>query len=177
MGAQQNMLKAKLSVKFYIIASFLLGVVLLGWYGVIFLNTNEILVDDLPMDADTKLIFTVLMSAIVLSWTLSLLTVIRQMLLGYAFFLDENGIHATATVVVIFAFILVVPVRRIPYEAIQQIGDENGILTVHIDKSKIQALPVLKPLVRKEYHFFSGFTKEKTESIKGMLSRFRVGEE
>jgi len=94
------------------------------------------------------------------------------MLLGYAFRIDENGIHDTATAIMILAFIFVVPIRRIPYNAIQQISEENGILTIRIDKSKIQVVPFLKPFVRKEYHFFSGFTKEKVENIKETLNDF-----
>ena len=171
------MLKAKLSVRFYIVSCLLWGVVLFGWYGVFFLNTNEIQLDNAPMDAGTKLLFTVLMSGIVLSWTLSGLAVIRQMFMGCAFYMDENGIHHTATAAVFLAFIFVVPIQQIPYEAIQRVSEENGILTVQIDKSKIQANPILRFFARKEYHFFSGLTKEKTENVKAVMNRFRVGDE
>ena len=103
------MLKAKLSLKFYIVACFLVGAVVLGWYGIYFLNANEILMEDnSPMDSGTKLIFTILMSVIVLSWSFSLVTVIRQMILGSAFRIDENGIHNTSTVIMVFAFIFVI---------------------------------------------------------------------
>ena len=139
---------------------------------VIHLTCFEEMEDNTPMDAGTKSLFTVLMSMVAISWTASLLTLIRQMLLGYAFRIDENGIHDTATAIMILAFIFVVPIRRIPYNAIQQISEENGILTIRIDKSKIQVVPFLKPFVRKEYHFFSGFTKEKVENIKETLNDF-----
>ena len=165
------MLKAKLSIKFYVVTCILLGLVIFCWYGIYFLNANEILLEDgTPMDSQTKLIFSVIMSIIVSSWTLSLLTVIRQMFLGCAFYIDENGIHSTATAILILAFIFVVPVKRIPYEAIEQITEENGILSIKIDKSKIQTIAILKPFVRKEYHFFSGFTKEKTQNIKEIIT-------
>ena len=166
-------MKARLNLKFYIISIVMLCLVVFVWYGIYFLNSNEILMEDnTPMDAGTKSLFTVLMSMIAISWTASLLTLIRQMLLGFAFRIAENGIHDTATAIMILAFIFVVPIRRIPYNAIQQISEENGILTIRIDKSKIQVVPFLKPFVRKEYHFFSGFTKEKVENIKETLNDF-----
>ena len=55
------MFKAKLNFKFYIVALVLLGVVLLGWYGIYFLQTQEILMENgEPMEATTKVVFTVL---------------------------------------------------------------------------------------------------------------------
>ena len=97
------MLKAKFSIKFYIVAILLLAMVIFGWYGIYFLNANEILTEDnTAMDSDYKLIFTVLFSLIVSTWSLSLVTVIRQMILGCAFRIDEKGIHDTATGIVIF---------------------------------------------------------------------------
>lgn len=167
------MIQAKLSLKFYLIACLLLGLVVFGWYGVLFLNANEILMEDnTPMDAGTKTIFTVLLSLVLTSWSISMFTVIRQILLGAAFTMDENGIYDTATVTVFLAFIFVTPVKQIPYEAVQSISHENNILTITIDKSKIKALSILKPLVRKKYHFFSGFTTEKDKTIEEALHEF-----
>ena len=166
-------LKAKLNPKFYIITVLLFCIVVFGWYGIYILNANEILIEDSsPMDSGTKMILTVFMSVIVLSWSVSLLTLIRQIIIGHAFYMDEEGIHTTATAIMVLAFIFVVPVKRIPYEAIQQISKEKEILTIRIDKSKIQVIPILKPFVRKEYHFFPGFTKEKAENIKEILNGF-----
>ena len=166
-------MKARLNLKFYIISIVMLCLVVFVWYGIYFLNSNEILMEDnTPMDAGTKSLFTILMSVVAISCIASLLTLIRQIVLGYAFRVDEDGIHSTATAIVILAFIFVVPIKRIPYSAIQQFSEENGILTIRIDKSKIQVVPFLRPFVRKEYHFFSGFTKEKVENIKETLNDF-----
>ena len=129
------MLNAKLSLKFYIVACLLLFMVIFGFYGIYFLNANEILLENnTPMDPDSKLILTIFMSVIVLSWTLSMLTVIRQIILGSAFRIDANGIHSTATATIVLAFIFVVPVKQIPYEAILEVSEENGILTVTASK-------------------------------------------
>lgn len=165
-------LKAKLNSKYYIISFLLLGLVVFAWYGLYFLNANDILMEDTPMDAETKMLFTVLLGLVGASWTLSLVTLIRQMLVGAAFRVDRDGIHTTATLFMLFAFIFVVPVKTIPYDAIRKVSEENGILSVSLDKSKIKVSPILRPLVRKEYHFFLGFTKEKPEDIKRALDRF-----
>ena len=167
------MMKARLTIKFYIISIVMFCLVAFAWYGIYFLNSNEILMEDnAPMDTGTKSLFTVLMSIVAISWTASLLTLIRQMLLGQAFRIDEDGIHNTVTAIIILAFVFVVPIKRIPYNAIQQLSEENGILTVRMDKAKIQAAPILKLFAQKDYHFFSGFTKEKTENIKATLNDF-----
>ena len=86
--------RAKPNLKFYIISMLLLGVVAFGWYGVYFLNANEILMENnSPMDSQTKMLFTMAIGAVVLSWTFSFFTLIRQVLFGCAFVIDENGIH------------------------------------------------------------------------------------
>lgn len=165
--------KAKLNAKFYIVSALLLGIVVLGWYGIYFLNANEILMEDnIPMDDTTKLFFSVVMCAVVLSWTFSLLALVRQIILGQAFSLDYEGIHHTSTAINVLAFIFVVPVKNIPYNAIEKFCEENGTLTLFIDKKKIDAFMIFRPLVRKRYHLFSGFTAENRERIKSELSRY-----
>ena len=59
------------------------------------------------------------------------------MLFGYAFVIDENGIHNTATAINVLAFIFVVPIRTIPFSAIEGFSEDNGVFTLEIDKTKI----------------------------------------
>lgn len=165
--------KSRLNLKFYIVSVLLLCVVVFIWYGIYFLNTNEIRMEDnSPMDSATKALFTVLMSLVGFSWTMSLFALIRQIIAGNAFCMDKDGIHTTATAVMVLAFIFVIPIKTIPYDAIIQVSEDNGILSVKLDKSKIAVLPILRMFVRKEYHFFSGFTKENPSEIKQMLNQF-----
>ena len=113
------MFKAKLNFKFYLVALVFLGIVVLGWYGIYFLQTKEILMENgEPMEATTKIVFTVLGTLIVLSWTFSFLMVLIQAIRGYGFYMDEDGIHNTATVLVFLSFVFVVPIKEIPYSAI-----------------------------------------------------------
>lgn len=164
--------KAKLNLKFYIVSILLLGIVALGWYGVYFLNANEILMEDnTPMDSQTKMLFIIAIGAVVLSWTFSFFTLIRQMLFGYAFMIDENGIHNTATAIMVLAFIFVVPIRTIPFSAIEKVSEDDENLTLHIDKAKIDIIPFLRVFARKRYHLFSGFTVEKRDIVKAELEK------
>lgn len=42
---------------------------------------------------------------------------------------------------------------------------------MHIDKSKIDAISILRIFARKKYHLFSGFTVEKQDVIKSKLEK------
>ena len=128
--------------------------------------------DNRAMDSGIKALFTVLTRLVGFSWTMSLFTLVRQIFAGFAFCMDNDGIHTTATAVMVLAFIFVVPVKTIPYDAIVKVYEDNGILSIKLDKSKIAISPILRMFVRKEYHFFSGFTKENSSEIKQMLNQF-----
>lgn len=165
--------KAKLNLKFYIVSLLLLGIVLLGWYGLYFLNTNKILMEDnTPMNDQTKILFTIIISAVVLSWTFSLFVLIRQAIFGYAFVVDENGIHTTATAINVLAFIFVIPIRTIPFSAVEKMSEDNGVLTLYIDKTKIDINPILRTFARKRYRLFSGFTVEKQNVVKAEIEKY-----
>lgn len=165
--------KAKLNFKFYVVSILLLSIVALGWYSVYFLNANEILMEDnTPMDNQTKMLFTITIIVFVLSWTLSFFTLIRQAIFGYAFMIDEDGVHTTATAINVLAFIFVVPIRIIPFCAIEKVSEENGILTLHIDRTKIDVNPAFRIFARKRYRLFFGFTVEKQDIIKTELRKY-----
>jgi len=165
--------ESRLNLKLYIVSVLLLIFVIFGWYGTYFLNANEILMEDnTPMTDSTKIIFTVLLCIILLSGSISLLTLIKQIIMGYGFKIDQNGIHNTATAFMVFSLIFVIPVKNIPFSAIRKISTEDDVLTLYIDKSKIDVLPFLRLFVSKKYRLFSGFIKEKPDEIKDTLRRF-----
>lgn len=120
---------AKLNARYYICTLLLAGMSVFGWYAIYFLNANTILMEDgAPMSADVKMIFTVCLSVAVASWTLSFLVLLRQMIAGHAFVLDQNGIHSTVTAVFVLAFICIVPVKEIPYSAIESKEETDGLI-------------------------------------------------
>lgn len=165
--------KPGLNLKFYIVSIILLGFSAFGWYSTYFLNANEILMEDnTPMTRETKIFFTVLLCLILFTWTFSAISVIVQAMRGYGFCMDENGIHNTVTAMLILSVILVIPVKNIPYSAIEKITKEEDVITLHLDKSKIKVSPFLRPFISKKYRLFSGFTKEKQAEAEEHLRRF-----
>lgn len=163
--------KSKLNFKFYILTLLMLGAVFIGVYGVYFLNANQIMMDDAPMDRQTKMIYSAVISLVTLSWIFSLITLIRQAFGRCAFIIDEDGIHFGVTALVFLAFVFIVPIKNIPFSAIESISTENGALTLHIDKSRIEMNSILKKLVSKDY-IISGFAKEKMDVIKAELEKY-----
>ena len=161
--------KAKLNLKFYIVSFFLLCFILIGWYGVYVGVTQEILLEECT---PSPILIEILLAVVVCSWTFSLLTMIRQIISGCAFIMDENGISQTATATIIFAFILVMPVREIPYSAIRKVSKNEKGLTLILDKSQIKTFPLAKPFLCKKYHLFVGFTSQKPEEIQLQLEYF-----
>jgi len=162
--------KASLNLRFYICTILLLGITVFGWYALWFLNANEILMEDnTPMDLETKRIFTIIMGIVILSWTASLFVLVRQIFLNKAFWLDGEGIHQTLTAVNILAFIFIVPIKTIPFSAINKIYEENGILTAEIDKAQLDMPFLYRLLTGKKYHFFKGFTTVNQDEIKDKI--------
>ena len=162
--------RAKLNIRFYLFTAFFAGLTAIGWYGIYFLNTNTIRMEDnTPMSDDMKLVFTVLLSVVVLSWTISVFVFLRQMFFKQAFYMDKNGIQNTVTGVRIFAFILYVPIKEIPYAAIRNIKEDNGKIIAEIDKSQINTFWIFRPFVRKEYTFCNGFTNAAPKDIQTFL--------
>ena len=173
-------MKAHLNGKFYFTVLLLCGMIAFVAYGIYFVNHEVILMEDgTPMGTGTKWMMSVLFGIVLLSWCLSLLTLVRQMLLGQAFVLDAQGVHGTASALLIFTLLLVVPVRSIPFAAVTRITKQNAMLTLHLDKSKLDVFPLFRPFVRKEYRLFMGFTKESPREIREGLEEMlaRSGQE
>ena len=163
--------QAKCSKKFYVLFAIFAVVTLLLTFALIRTGKMEILLEDgTPMGAGAKLLLTTLLFAVIFTWLVSLLTLIK--LGGTAFIIDKDGIHATVSGGILFAFILFVPVRRIPFDAILSLSEENGILSAKLDKSKLETPAIFRPFLRSEYHFLSGFTTAKVGQIREAIARF-----
>lgn len=163
---------AKLNSKFYIITALLGIFTFLMWNWVYSINTNEILMaDDSPMTAEYKLLFTIGLCLVAVSWTMSLISLIRQCILGYAYTADENGIYNTLTVKVIFALIFIIPVKQIPGCAISKIIDSDTDTFAILNKSKIVVFRPFRFLASKRYYFFKGFTKTNPQEAVALLKK------
>ncbi len=165
------MFSSKLNTKFYIVSILLCVFTALCWCMVYSFFSGEILVDNKQPFNEEKWFFIAL-CIVLISWTISAFSLLRQIISGYAFCMDENGIHSTSTAIIIFSLVFVIPVRTIPYSAIERIEKEKGAFTLILRKSEIDVFPPFRLFMSKRYHLFYGFTVEKHERVKEELNRF-----
>ncbi len=166
-----NVFSSKLNTKFYIISILLCVFTALCWCMVYSFFSSEILIENKTPSNEEKCFF-ILLCIVLISWTISSFSLLRQIISGYAFCMDENGIHSTSTAIIIFSLVFVIPVRTIPYSSIERIEEEKGALTLILKKSEIDVFPPFRLFMPKRYHLFYGFTMEKHEIIKKELNRF-----
>ena len=151
----------------------MLGMVVFVAYGAYFMCVNQVTGENgLPLSNGERTFFVVAISIIGLSWLISFITMLRQAVMGCAFEIDAQGIRKTASTMTFLAFVFVVPIRTIPYNAIKSVSDKGGMLTLSIDKAKLDVSPLLRAFIRSEYSFFRGFTTANTEDIKYALDRY-----
>lgn len=164
------MMEVKLNKKYYIVTVLMAALVIFVWYGIYFLNTNQVMIEDDPMTDNEKITFTTMFTVVALTWTMSFIIMVRQVFLGYAFSMDTDGIHNTLNGIILFAFIFVIPVRRIPFSAITDISKRDGHLVVSVDKSQVAVLPIFRPFIRREYHFCQGFCQADMTAVETFLN-------
>ena len=134
--------------------------------------SGEILIENKPPSNEEKWFFIIVLCIVLTSWTMSAFSLLRHIISGYAFCMDENGIHSTSTAIIIFSLVFVIPVRTIPYSAIERIEKEKEALTLILKKSEIDVFPPFRLFMAKRYRLFYGFTVEKHERVKAELNRF-----
>ncbi len=123
-------------------------------------NANENLMDDnIPMTPGTKLLFTFALCIIFLSAASSLVVLIRQIILGYAYKIDSEGIHNKLNATILFALVIIIAVKFIPKAAIKSIEKSDSAITIKIDKTKVNTFPLLKPIIRSEITLSKKFLK------------------
>lgn len=163
----------KLKPVFYILCILLCALVVFGWYAIYFLNTNVIMMEDVPMSSDMRTIMTVLLSVIVGTWTFSLVTAVTQAVRGYAYSLDETGICNTLMGIMIFSLIIVIPIKCIPYTAIAEFTTKDGEPVAKVRRKEVVVPFILRPFVRGEYFFLYRLSRTDFDELKGHISRHR----
>lgn len=161
------MVHAKLRPLYYIAMLFLAAAVaLLGSFLPYWLTNDILLEDNTPMPAEQKTLITLVFVIVLLSWTVSLIVMIMQIVRGSLFTADASGITHTLQAMVLFALIIVIPIRKIPREAIESLEEKDGHLQARLDKSKVDVCPLWRPFVQKTYHFGYRFAKTDPASLR-----------
>jgi len=90
-----------------------------------------------------------------------------------AFTVDHEGIHDTFISVTIFAFILILPVKLIPWNAVKEIKNDDGDLSLEINRKEVVASPVAKIILGIfGYNFCRSSIKDLEESEKKIVMNY-----
>ncbi len=180
----------KLNKKILLFFFLLLFSASLGWFYVFKMITGDIGIGDEGeiMSLFEKSLFISALAIVLLSWTFSLITIIRIMIRRYAFKADINGLHNIATLRVFFALIFVVPVKFVPYSAIKNKAEVHfssawervtGIKTkgkkrtaLILNKKSIKMPRFMRFFVKNSFLLFDGYTIEKQGEIIEKLNSY-----
>ncbi len=141
-----------------------------------------ILKGDVVDESGAVVKFDLLMVPIALVLLTYLVTVANMVRLyiinkGCGLVITENGIENTVAVINIFAFVIALPVRLIPWEAIKYYDNEGNHLYVRVKTKEIKAGFLARLIISVlGYSFCHGFIKPdvKAEDIEKYKYRFSL---
>ncbi len=140
----------KLNIR-YLICFLLLAAVLALLGKVAFmLLTEQVSFGDEAADPTLSRLFGALLALPAFSYFYSFYIMLVQYIKhkGNAFALTENGIEDTVTFLMFLSLIFVLPVGRIPWEAVKSIDYSNGHYTAKIDATAVEAGKLAKLILR-----------------------------
>ena len=171
----EMMKEYKLNTRFLICLVLLLGVAALAVKVIYMMLTGQVRDENgQVLTGGIEKLLPVLIALVISTYVFSAVIMLRQYIRfsGSAFELTDDGIENTMTCINLFAVILVLPVRCIPWEAVKRVRREADHYVAEIDTSQLKVNFLSKLILKSSgYHFCNKFTKENvTESE---LSRFR----
>ncbi len=90
-----------------------------------------------------------------------------------AFTVDREGIHDTFISVTIFAFIIILPVKLIPWNAVKELKNDDGDLTLEINRKEVVASPVAKIILGIfGYNFCRSSVKDLDENEQNIVMNY-----
>jgi len=154
----------KLNAKFAICLAAIIVVILLAIRCIYMFFTGQI-IDEKGESCGKVLdtVFGLLFSIIASSYIYSAITMLRQYIFhsGNAFELTERGIENTMVSINILAFIFVMPVKCIPWDAVKSVSPDGSGYDASVNIKKVKANFLAKLVLLTGYGFCNKFTKEK----------------
>ncbi len=137
---------------------FLAAVIALGVKVIVMLLAGEVAMEDGPMDPTYARVLAIVSALVLLTWLISVLTMLRQLIFyrGTELTLTHEGIEHTTVTVVILAFVLVLPIKFIPWEAVTYYGKKDGHPYVKVDTGRVKASFVAKAILKASGYAFCG---------------------
>ena len=167
------MIKQKLNSSFYVYIVFL-AICLITFPGTIFGILTDTVVPENgeAFNIRGKILLVSCGTLITLFSAISIITAIRQVIIGHAFIIDGEGIHSTLSVFGSKTIAVLLPIKKIPYDAIESAYMDGSNVTLILDKEKIEVNSLIKPFVRKKYKFVYQFAKYDEKSLRELFNRY-----
>ncbi len=102
----------------------------------------------------------------------SVFVLLRQIIKfnNIAFTVDREGIHDTFVSIILFSFIIILPVKLIPWNAVKEIKKDDDKLSLEINRKEVVASPVAKIILGIfGYDFCKSAIKELDENEKNII--------
>lgn len=158
------MFTKKWNAKFYFAAAFLGGILALIGYAASLIGTGRVADENGEALAPVwNTVFYIVITIIGTTYFITFLALILQFIRfkSAAFTLDSDGIHNTLCIVMLFAFVLVVPVKFIPWSAVKSLDTDDEVVSVRLNTAQVQASRLGKLILAvRGYSFCYTFTKE-----------------
>ena len=142
----------------------LFGVVLLLMTRVIYMIITDQVVDEngQPLPRILEWILCGMFALVGSTYAVTFITLVKQVVAhqNVAFTVDRTGIHNTLVFVYLFAFVIVVPVKLIPWSAVHYVDRKDDGIYIRVKRKQVTASGIGRLIIGiLGYHFCYSFTK------------------
>ena len=150
---------------------------LMSAYAVFLLLTNQIADENgAPLHPVIVALFCFMICLVCSTYLPTFIALVKQVFVhkNTAFRIDEDGIHNTVVFVYLFAFVIVSPVKFIPWSAVRYIDDEEkDAVYIRVKKKQVSASFIGKLILGIfGYHFLYSFTARLSPQEKSVISSY-----
>ena len=158
-------MKYKAAWRYYFFLILFSSVALLGAKVIFMLLNGEIMYEDEPMHKSVAILISIPLCVVLSNYVITSYTLLRQLIKfeKSVVTITPEGIENTLVFLNLFAFIFVLPVKLIPWEAVKYFDEENTYIRVNTKLVKAGWFAKLLLLVL-GYQFCYSFIKPNVKS-------------
>ena len=154
----------KLGWRYWFFLILFSGVLLIGGKAVFMLFAGQVTMEDGTIDLLFNRVMAVALSVVLLTYLITVINLVKFLVLhrGCGLSITYQGIENTAVFINVLAFVLVLPVKLIPWEAVTYVDDEAAYIRVN---TKFIQAGFLAKLILKifGFNFCHSFVKPKVK--------------
>lgn len=161
--------------RYYFFLTFFIGVVLLGMRVIFMLLAGRISDENGQLTKTISYGLAIMIGIVLSTHVLTVFNLLKQIILhkGSVVTLSDYGIENTVVFINLFAFMIVVPVKIIPWEAVTYY-DEDYNPYIRVDVTEVECGGVAKLLLKVlGYHFCLSFVKPEVTSMDLLMYKER----